>query len=217
MRTILYIFLGFLAAISTHAEINAGYTAEWLSHQSSLIANATPIDVENIKGPGEVWFTRARFRLNEVIKGPLSKDDNVTIFDFSYNKFDVLGLNEAQKTKKELLLFATIAEQMFRQIDGKYVLTETRHFKSAYYLDKSIEKLFTPEFNCITTFDELLKRTRIQTKQEASLKQRYWKGSISRKSLEVPFDTEAHRDLYAGSSCYLWLPAYKKEKENSNN
>ena len=83
MRRMLYLLFCLLVPISAHAEINTGYTAEWLSHQSSLIAKATPIGVETVKGPGAVWFTKSRFRLDEVVKGPQSEGDTVTIYDDS--------------------------------------------------------------------------------------------------------------------------------------
>ena len=44
----------------------------------------------------------------------------------------------------------------------------------------------------VTTFEELLKRTKAQVEQEANLKHRYWNGAIVKKSLEVPFEAEAH-------------------------
>lgn len=198
-----------------YAEINVGFTVEWLSHQSSLIAKATPINVEDVKGTGDVRFTKTRFRLDEVIKGPQSAGDTVTIYDFSYNKTDVLGLFKAKQYERQLLVFATVAQHLFKQIDTKYVLTVTRKFKSAYFPAHAIKKLFTPNFTCVLTFDELLKRTKVQVEHEANLKHRYWKGTIVKKSLEVPVDAEAHRYLYAGSTCYLWLPEYK-EKKNSN-
>ncbi|MHC4062297.1 MAG: hypothetical protein ACYSR6_11950 [Planctomycetota bacterium] len=216
MKTFLCLFLCFLAPVCAYAEVNTGYTVEWLSHQSSLIAEATPVRVENIKGPGDVWFTKTRFRLDKVIKGPQSDGDSVTIYDFSYNKSDVLAMAEAKKNEKPLLVFANVAEHLFKQIDGKYVLTQTQQFKSAYYADKAIANLFTPKFKLVTSFEELLKRARTQVEHEAGLKRRYWKGTIERKSLEARLGTEAQRHLYAGSSCYLWVPHYNEEQEESN-
>jgi len=196
----------------TYAEINVGITVEWLSHQSSLIARATPIALENISGPGDTQFTKTRFRLDEVIKGPQSDGDSVTIYDFSYNKADVLGLAQARKDKKQLLVFATVAKNSFKQIDGKYVLTQTRQFKSAYYPGKPIKNLFTPDFKLVSTYQDLLSRAKAQTSHEAALEHRYWNGSIVKKSLEVPFESQAHSYLYTGSTCYLWIPEYKQEK-----
>jgi hypothetical protein len=212
MRIALFLLISVAAALPASAEIAVGYTAEWIAHQSRLVALATPLDVENIKGPGQVWFTRVRFRLDDVVKGPESKGDAVTIYDFSYKESDTLALDKARKESKQILVFAKVAEDMFEEIEGKYTFTGVRQFKSAYYPDRVVSKVFTPEFRLLTNFDELLKRTRAQVAHESDLIRRHWKGNIGRKSLEVPFDSEAHRYLYAGSLCYLWVPEYKEEK-----
>jgi len=216
MRTLPFLLIFLMAALPAHAEIAVGFTAEWISHESALVARATPVEVENIKGPGEVWFTKTRFRLDEVIKGPESKEDTVTIYDFSYKKSDVLSLDKARKESKQLLVYAAVAEHMFEEIDGKYVFTEVRQFKSAYYADRPVSKLFTPELQLLTKFEELLERTRKQVAHEADLKRRYCKVRIEKKSLEVPFGSEAYRHLYAGSACYLWVPEYKEDKTKPN-
>jgi len=216
MRHLLPAFICLMAALPADAEIAVGFTAEWIAHESALVAMATPVEVENIKSPGEVWFTKTRFRLDEVIKGPASNGDAVTIYDFSYKKSDLLSLDKARKESKQLLVYATIAEHMFKEIDGKYVFTQVHQFKSAYYTAQPVSQLFTLDFQLLSKFKELLERTRKQVKHEADLKRRYWKGRIEKKSLEVPFDSEAHRHLYAGSACYLWVPKYKEEKKQPN-
>jgi len=212
MRIIPFLVFCLLAALPAHSEIAVGYTAEWIAHQSTLVALATPLEVENIKGSGEVWFTKTRFRLDDVLKGPESKDDTVTVYDFSYKKMDVLFLDNAKKESKQLLIFATVAEHSFKEIDGKYVFTQVHQFKSAYYINQPVSRLFTPEFKLLTEFGELLKRTSEQSAHEADLIRRYWKGKIQKKSLEVPCGSEAYRHLYAGSVCYLLVPDYREEK-----
>jgi hypothetical protein len=213
MKTVSFLFFFLVMPVFAYAEINIGYTAEWLSHNSCLIAKATPVEFEKVKGEGVVWFTKIRFRLDEVIKGPQSTGDTVTIYDFNDNRTDAFAFGDAQKNNKQLLVFASIAEHMFNQIDGKYVFTENHVFKSAYYPSKPVTQLFTPEFKLLTDFNDLLKRTSEQIEHESGLKDRYWKGKIEKKSIEVPFDSEAHRHLYLGSTCYLWVPEYKEEKK----
>jgi hypothetical protein len=85
MRAAASLILCLCFVTTLRAENSVGYTAEWLAHQSELIAVGTPVDVEDIKGPGEVWFTKARFKLTKVIKGPASPGDQVTVFDYAYN------------------------------------------------------------------------------------------------------------------------------------
>ncbi|WP_372366768.1 hypothetical protein [Candidatus Uabimicrobium sp. HlEnr_7] len=35
-------------------------------------------------------------------------------------------------------------------------------------------------------------------------------GKISKRLLDVPFGSEAFKELYSGSGCYLKVPEYKK-------
>jgi len=215
MKKLLLFAVVFVAARPVYAEINFGYTAEWLSHESAVIALATPLKVENTKGPGDVWFTKTQFQLIDVIKGPQSNGDTITIYDFSYKTSDALSLDKAKKESKQLLVFARVAEHMLKQIDGKYVFTQVQQFKSAYYTDQPVTKLYTPDFGLLTTFNDLLKRTKEQATHEATLLRQYWKGTIVKKSLDVPGDSEAYRDLWAGSACFLWVPEYKKEQTSN--
>ena len=122
---------------------------------------------------------------------------------------------KAHKDKKQLLIFATVAQRLFKEINGKYVLTQTPQFKSTYYPNEAVTKLFTPDFKLVSTYENLLKRARVQAKYEAALKQKYWSGTIVKKVLEVPYESEAHHHLYAGSVCYLWIPEYREKKKSN--
>jgi hypothetical protein len=109
-----------------------------------------------------------------------------------------------------LLVFCTVAEDMFKEINGKFVFTELHTFKSAYYVDKPVAKLYTPEFKLLITYSELHKRTRAQIAQEIDFHLRHREGVIDKQWIEVPWASEAHTHLNAGSTCYLWLPEYKE-------
>ena len=198
------------------AEERSGFTAEWLSHESALVALAIPVDMlPVVQGPRGVWFTRCRYKLVDVIKGPQSVGDTVTVFDVSSDKAHPLSLGKAQKESRKLLLFASVAEHIHKDIDGKYALTRNHESRSAYFVGEPVEELYTPKFELLVKFDDLLNRTRKQVEYESDLKRRYWSGEIRRKSLEVPVLSEAHRQLFAGSGCCLLVPEYvepNKEK-----
>ena len=151
-----------------HAEIMVGYSAEWVAHESDLIILATPLEVENFKGPGEVRFTKTRFRVDEIIKGGASAGDTVTIFDYSYNQQDVLGLEQAKLETRQLLIYAKIAANTFTETDGRYIFTHTHDFKSAYHAALPVNKLFTPELKPLISFAETLERTRKQVAHDTN-------------------------------------------------
>jgi hypothetical protein len=212
MRPAVFV-LGLCLCTSLRAENAVGYTAEWLAQQSELIAIGTPGDVENIQGPGDVWFTKVRFQLSEVVKGNVSAGDQVTVFDYAHKEQDRREFAQAKRAKKSLLLFATTSEHLFREIDGKYVLTVSQEFKSAYPSDQPVARLYTPEFKLLTRYDELLQRARKQSRQEEIRQHEYWKGRIVRKALEVPPDAEIYPLLDAGSAVHLWYPEFIAEPE----
>ena len=85
--------------------------------------------------------------------------------------------------------------------------------KTAFFADKPVSDLYTPEFKLLTIFADLLKRARAQVKHEAGLRRRSWQGSVVKKALPVPMSSEAHKHLWAGSDCSLWVPEYKSKKK----
>jgi hypothetical protein len=211
-RKTILVTIALLATQTAFAEIIVGMTAEWLSHESELIAIATPVAVENIKGPGNVWFTKTRFRLDEVVKGPQTAGDTATVFDYSYNTNDVLRLADAVKTNKSLLILCVVAEHQFEEIDGRYIFTETHAFnKSAYFKGEPVEALYTPDFHRLSEFDDLLKRVRTQVSHERNLYQRYWGGTVRQRSVKVPLDSEIFESRYTDSPDYLFVPEYKEK------
>jgi len=190
------------------AEINAGYSAEWLTHVAQIVALATVMDAEIIKGPGEVSFVKARFEIEEPLKGGFSRGDIMTVHDWSFEN-DPLKLVAASKRKRRMLIFCSISEHNFREIDGKFVFAEQHDFKSAYFVDEPVAGLYTADFRKVSGFDDLLQRTRAQVRKDQDLLNSYWKGTVERKSLDIPPDTEAFKDLYLGSVCYIYVPDYK--------
>jgi hypothetical protein len=213
MRTAFtFVLLALLHLSTVRAEIAVGFTAEWLSHESKLVALATPLDVQTIETSDHVRFTKCRYRLDDIIKGPQSVGDTVTVFEASRSKPDALSLDKARKAGTQLLVFATVAENLHKEIDGKYVLIPIvgSNTGSAYFADQSVDNLYTQNFKTLVKFDELLLRTRAQAVYESELKRRFKQGEFRKKTLEVSLDSEAHKKLYAGSVCYLWVPEFKQ-------
>ncbi|MHC4780998.1 MAG: hypothetical protein ACYTFG_20690 [Planctomycetota bacterium] len=210
MRTTLILFLALAAGRTSLAEVNVGYTAEWLAHKSSLIAVAVPVKVENVKGPGQVWFTRTRFRLEEVVKGAPCAGDTITVHDISTGKKDVLSLEAAARKKTPFLVFAAVTWHTLKAIEGKYAFTETHVFKSAFREGKPVENIYTPDFKILPSYERLLDRARKQVERENMLIRNYWKGTIEKRHVEVPHESEAFGKLYSGSSCFLLMPEYKE-------
>jgi hypothetical protein len=211
MNKTIFLLVVFMAVGYAQAEIMIGYTAEWMSHSSAIIAEAIPVKVDIEKGPGDVQFTKIRFRLEEVLKGPPSKGDTITVFDYDYKKADTLDMKTAVTKSKKLLIFVSIEKNMFPQIRGKYVFTPTHGlFKPAFYADQTVEHLFTSDGKLLVGFDDLLKRTHAQVKAEMQFQNSYPHGRVVRKSVGLRMDSAAHKKLYSGSAVFVWVPDYQK-------
>lgn len=211
MKTaITLVLLALSYASPLRAELKIGLTAEWLSHESSLVALATPVDVRNIETSDHLRWTKCRYRLDEIIKGPESVGDTVTVFERFVRNPEDFSLDKPRKVRTQVLVFATVAEHLHNEIDGKYVLLQTDGLNSAtvYLTDQPVKDLYTPDFKVLVKFDELLRRVLAQTAHESELKRQRWQGKVQKKSLEAPFDSEAYKQLYAGSACYLWVPEF---------
>lgn len=211
MRPLLISAILLLSPAIARAEIAVGQTAEWLAHSSDLIAQATPLEVQITKGPGKVWFTQVRYRLDAVLKGAATSGDVLTIYDHSFQA-DPLDLTTASKNGRSILVFASVAKNRFREIDGKFVLTLQNQPRSAFFVDEAIKELYTPDSQRLTRSEELIDRVRKQVQREEEFYRVYPGGDVKRESREAPWDSPAHKDLYSRSAVYVWVPSYDSRR-----
>lgn len=177
--------------------------------RSGLVALATPLEVVSRQAPNGIWYTHTRFRLHEVLKGPESDDDIVTVFAYDYGVPDKLGLQGAARRELDLLIFCAVARGHGPELEGKYAFTNGRRFMSAYFVGAPVAGLYTPLFDLLSEYRELLGRTRNQIARQAWLARIYPRLDVVRKNLEVPNGSKAFSKLYAGSGCYLLMPEYR--------
>jgi hypothetical protein len=208
LTSALALCLTFVANLS--AEINGGYTPQWLSHKSLIVCVATPLSIKEIKGPGEVFFTLVRFRADRTIKGHLIEGDIFSLFDYAYNESDKMNFAEAVTEKRPVIVYAAVAKNHFKATNGKLIFTVHHSQRSAYYVDDPVTNLFTTDFLRVTDTKQLIKLTETQVAKERDLRSGYWRGSIKERRLNVPWRTEAHGKLFAGSSCYLLSLGYEQ-------
>ncbi len=210
---ILAFALALLPASAGRAEIAVGPTVEWLAHAADLIAVATPERVEDVKGPGEVWFSKVRYRLTRVVKGPAEAGDTITIYDFSYKVSDPFGLADAKAKGRAALIFAAIAKDHFPEIDGKYVVARFEHCHALFFLDAPVAEVYTSDFELVATAADVLGRAGKQVAAERQFLKQFPSGRVFLEDREVPFGSPAFRRLNHGSTVYIRLPAYRKEGE----
>ena len=199
-----------LAGTTARAEIRVGFTAEWLAHASDLIATATPLEVRTTKGPGDVWFTQVRYRLDRVVKGPATPGDALTVYDYSYGAADPLDLAAAVAARRQVLVFAGVGKDLFPEVDGKFVVTGQAAPRTVFYLDRPVAGVYTPEARRVTRADEVTDRAAEQVRRERAFRRQFPQGRVGTEWVAVPDESDAMRDLYARSAVYVWQPAYRK-------
>jgi hypothetical protein len=214
MRPLLAGIIVVLLADVARARTNVGYTAEWLTQESDLVVTAMPLEVRTAKGPGQVWFTQVRFKLDQVVKGPAASGDTLTIYDFSYDEADPLDMEGAIKRGRSVAVFAVVAKNKFPEVDGKYVpfaVTRKERSRSIFLLDEPVEGVYSPEFQRLTKIDELMKRAGEQVSRAKDFLRQYPGGRVERDTKEAPMNSPASTDLYGGSAVYLLVPAYREK------
>ena len=196
-----------LAPAISRAELAVAQTPEWLGHSANLIVRATPIEVGVTKGPGTVRFTRARYRVDEVLKGPLTAGDSVTIYDYAM-KPDPLDLTAAVKAARPMLVFAEVAEDRHEEINGRYVVMLQHRPGSAFFLDGPVAGLYTGDGQRLTRWDDVLDRVRAQVAQERQFRRVHRQGRVAEERRDAATGSDAFRDLYSGSDVIVRVPAY---------
>lgn len=208
-----------IALCSGHlaAELTSGSTPEWLAHQASLSFVGVPQRVSVSHLTGDRWLTTVQFRIDKLIKGPLSVGDLVTVTSIDYKgQTDPMDLNSAVGRKRDVLVLATIAEHTFPETDGLYIFLP--HFWNCpvFYADEPVKWIYTEAGAAIRDYSEVLKRIEAQSTKEAALIGRYWPGKIVQKQIDANWGTEAQKELYAGSGVLIQSLEYKEPEKSDS-
>ncbi|MES2923527.1 MAG: hypothetical protein V4819_18370 [Verrucomicrobiota bacterium] len=197
-----------LGAVSAQARVNIGYTPEWMAHDADLIIEGVPLSVRVDFYSGDVWFTKVKLRVTRIVKGPLTVDDEITIWD--HEGKDLMGIEKAIGPKRTLLIFAKIAKNTFPEMDGRYTFVHYPSKQATFFTDQKLEKVYAEDCSRIEDYGNLLSRAGAQVTKEYELGRRFWKGTIVMKKIEAPTSSHAFDDLYGGSAVFVPVPEYKE-------
>ena len=209
MRTglLVLLILGSLARWTT-AEINVADTLEWTTADSSVVVVGTVAAVTRRKGIGSTTWYHVTFKVNETLKGPSQPTVQFVMRHLSGETPEVWRTRKA-----ELLVF--LVDWKRRQAydgdckpdvvrcEGEYdkaplALRPSRGDDSVYELGVTSQAntAYTTTFAAITKRDDLLAATRAAASSKAT----------TSHEVDVPFDSEAGRALYSGSTVWLYVP-----------
>jgi hypothetical protein len=202
------------------AEINVADSLEWMTVDARLIVRGKVLATKDSKGPGSVVYRDLVVRVDETLKGKVGPDEWVKVGDKFRGKYlgVRLRLFEGDQTGKDW------------QASGRPYLFFLRRAKAGEekgLAGKVVPRAQTPLVIDLHTPKQVLtadmkvakdpKKILAQVKKYAgrnSLKELGGVASVFTRERdygfrrrEVPFDSDVHGELYAGSVCYLNVPA----------
>lgn len=190
-----FVFILCTFARVTFAEINAADSIEWQTIDSALVVRGVVVDLKAQKGPGQVVYFDATIQVTETLKGPAQPSVHVGI-----RQLLTPNPESWRASKTDLVLFL---------VDGKrgaaedpelarfpYVLRPV-HGSGSNALELGKTPAFTSNFTVITKDSDVLPAIRAAAKSKVT----------TSKRVDVPWNTEAMKALYSGSTVWLFVPS----------
>jgi hypothetical protein len=195
MRALLPILLLAAAPRLASAEINMADTIEWVTADSDAVVVGKVGDVRMHRAAGEVAWFDASLTVSETIKGPTRKSLPLTVRLLTGDAPAPAWL--ARGT--ELLVFA---------VDTKRLVNEDKEYLNQPFAPRhggnepDVYALAAPRHTFTTAFDVLAKRDALLAAVRAAA------GSTAKQSyrIDAPLDSPAGKELWSGSSVWLYVP-----------
>ncbi|MHC4645367.1 MAG: hypothetical protein ACYTBJ_07685 [Planctomycetota bacterium] len=198
-RTIFALALVLLLSGQSYAEIMGASSIEWLSCKSEVVVVAQIKEITITKGPHSVIYEDCAVQIHEVLKGDIKGEELVFCLRGLSSKPTV---KDFMNSKEGVLLFLSKSKNhgSERHLDNKYVPSSMCFPFSILELSDIPKDVYSKEMRILTDKNEIL-----------NLVTKWVDCRISHSVCsEVPFDSPIFKQLYAGSSCYLIVPAEEK-------
>jgi len=190
--------LAFCLAISSvaRAEIMVASSVEWLSCESEVIVVGKITDITTTKGVHSVIYEDCTVHIHEVLKGDSKAKDLV----FCLRTLSAKPSAKAFMNSKDgILLFLSKSRDHGpeRHLDNKYVPSSMRSPLSILDLSDIPNHVYSKDMRILTDKKRILNLVR--TWSDSTISHSLWS--------EAPFGSPIYKQLYAGSACYLVVPA----------
>jgi len=199
-KLFLLVFLLFPAGV--YAEIMAAHSIEWLTCKSEVVVIGEVKEICITKGEHSSIRRDFSVEVLEVLKGDV-KGKDITFWSFEHHSMPLA--RDLMNSKKGVLLFLSKSNKhgMKSHHDNNYVPTILYDQVSIMNLSKLPKHLYSKEMKILSDKKEILDLVR------------KWADSKILHSVwsEVSWDSPIFNKLYAGSSCYLIVPAEEKYRE----
>lgn len=195
------------------AETVVGNSLEWLTCESEIVVVGRIEKIVTLRGPGSACYDDCTVTVEEVIKGKVL--DRKVVFCFRSLEKESLA-RSWMKSDQPLLLFLSESRNHGpeKHLDGKLVPTSDQVPLSVIDLAAPGKYVMDRRFNVLSEKAAILETCRSTMKQlDDHLKRSLvdLQTKVKPARLEVPSDSSAYRSLYAGSVCYLKVPAFMAE------
>jgi len=205
-RSVLLVALLGMLCGAARAEITGASSIEWLTCTSEVVAVGKIEKITITKGVHSVIYEDCVVQIDELLKEDIKgKELTFCLRTLSANPTAKAFMN----SKEGVLLFLSKSKDHGREthLDNKYVPASKHHPLSIIDLSNPSKYLFSKEMRILTDKDEIFRIVR------------KWSASLIVHSLdrEVPFESPIYQRLYAGSACYLCVPAEEKYRSHFMN
>ena len=212
-RLLLPFFGCLVFAANCYGEAMSASSLEWLTVSSEVVATGKILSVNKVKGQYAVVYENYVLGVTENIKGAKGKKTiEFTIRAFSTHP--VFG--KAINISDDVIVFLSPNREKEEFLKDKLVATSNSFPLSIINLDNPSRHIIDINFNVLRRKDEIVGISRQAQRKLVEYKKQNPKAEIKSYSVEVPIDTKAFGDLYAGSSCYLIVPNFMSPKTNES-
>jgi len=180
------------------AEINAVDSVEWATLDAEIIVRGKVMKSAEVKGEGTIVYRDVTVAVHEILKGKLG-DDQVVIDVRIRTIRNVAPPEAGERSYLFFLVHGRAVDD--RNLAGRWVPRDPNKF--AISLDAP-GKVFKADLTFAKTTDEILGIVRRRAREEfpAGLDH-----ALFRVWREIPMGAEIYQSVFAGSSCFVIVPA----------
>jgi hypothetical protein len=176
-----------------------------------VVAVGSLAEARESKGPGEVTYEDCALQVTELLKSPAQQ----TEIRFTFRRLNRdLSLSDWMKGGTQLLVLLSRAKDYGseQRLSGALAPTSMNFPFSLVNLARPGKYLINTRFEVLENGAEALRTVRdgLRALNDYQLSEKGKRPEMIR--VEVPYGSEAHKALYAGSACYLDVPNFMAKK-----
>ncbi len=205
---------------SVHSEMVGRESIEWIVTDSDLIVRGwlkEAVKLQNFEHPQVGWYV-GKVKVEQVLKGNPLEEVSFIIRDLSPRGDAILNWKDDNIER----IFCLVKAERYKEgEDSDYIrgVWALRHWDSLYTIielnGNPVEPVYTMDFEILTEREKILAAVEKVASYEPKTDEGYKLLEIKPHRINVPFDSEIAKRLYAGSGVYLIVPADKRLEDKA--